>query len=197
MLWFSCYNTKTGLTRLAEKYICSCIQSTALQGWIFLSWFLWKILFLLQINYFLFFIKTKFHISEQCMTCKSPYPCKEQIGEWWYTSTWAESPKYFLVQSLGHPNSTELTITRWVFDEVCQALSPASTSRAKHPFTSCLNYFCLQGFTAMLCNLLRGSQAFFIIMKKPFFCFKFMQSHECIWYCITGKFCQANSKSSH
>lgn len=52
-----------------------------------------------------------------------------------------------------------------MFDEVCQDVSPTSTCRPKHQFTSCLNHFCFQGFIATVCNL-RAVQAFFIVMKK-------------------------------
>lgn len=157
-----------GLTILTEKCTCSCIQLTSRIDFLVL---ILRKHFVSSTNIFFFLIKTKFHLSEQWKTFKRPYPCKEQIGEWWHSLTRAESPKYSLIQPLGHPNSTELTITRWVFDEMCQAASLASSGRAKHPFTSCLNYFCFQGFTATLCNLLRAAQAFFIIMKKTIFLF--------------------------
>lgn len=182
--------------RVAEKSIHASIRllNSAID---FLVLILMKCFFLLQIKICSFLLKTKFHLFGNGRLINTLTPANSHwLGESWPFSTWAQSPKYALLQPLRHPNSTELTITRWVFDELCQAVSPASTHRAKHQFASCLNHFCSQGFIATMCNLLRASQAFFILTKIKGF-WKFMQSHECIWYCITGKFFQANNRSSH
>lgn len=69
--------------------------------------------------FFSFFIKTKFHLSEQWKIFKSPYPCKQQTGEWRHSSTWAGSPKYSLIQPHGHPNSTDIDGCLMKYSKLC------------------------------------------------------------------------------